>query len=46
LVHGLILDKEVVHAGMPKRKEKARIAVLDAALEVEKPEISDKNKYN
>jgi thermosome len=42
LVHGLILDKEVVHAGMPKRKEKARIAVLDAALEVEKPEISAK----
>ncbi|QKQ99356.1 thermosome subunit [Metallosphaera tengchongensis] len=42
LVHGLVLDKEVVHPGMPKRVEKAKIAVLDAALEVEKPEISAK----
>ncbi|MEM0373219.1 MAG: thermosome subunit alpha [Sulfolobaceae archaeon] len=42
LVHGLVLDKEVVHAGMPRRVEKAKIAVLDAALEVEKPEISAK----
>lgn len=42
LVHGLVLDKEVVHGGMPKRVEKAKIAVLDAALEVEKPEISAK----
>lgn len=42
LVHGLVLDKEVVHPGMPKRVERAKIAVLDAALEVEKPEISAK----
>ena len=42
LVHGLVLDKEVVHPGMPRRVEKAKIAVLDAALEVEKPEISAK----
>ncbi|BCU68518.1 thermosome subunit [Sulfolobales archaeon HS-7] len=42
LIHGLVLDKEVVHPGMPRRVEKAKIAVLDAALEVEKPEISAK----
>jgi thermosome len=40
LVKGIILDKEVVHAGMPKRVEKAKIALLNAALEVEKTEIS------
>ncbi|ARM76550.1 thermosome subunit alpha [Acidianus manzaensis] len=42
LVKGIVLDKEVVHPGMPRRVEKAKIAVLDAALEVEKPEISAK----
>jgi len=40
LVNGIILDKEVVHSGMPKRIEKAKIALLNAALEVEKTEIS------
>ncbi|MEM1532696.1 MAG: thermosome subunit alpha [Desulfurococcaceae archaeon] len=39
LVYGIVLDKEVVHPGMPRRVEKARIALLDAPLEVEKPEI-------
>ncbi|MEM4035907.1 MAG: thermosome subunit beta, partial [Fervidicoccaceae archaeon] len=39
LVDGIILDKEVVHPGMPKRVEKAKIALIDAPLEVEKPEI-------
>ncbi len=39
LVYGIILDKEVVHPGMPKRVEKARIALLDAPLEIEKTEI-------
>ena len=40
LVRGIILDKEVVHAGMPKRVENAKIALLNAALEIEKTEIS------
>ncbi len=40
LVRGIILDKEVVHAGMPKRIEKAQIALVNAALEVEKTEFS------
>ncbi|MCS7128963.1 MAG: thermosome subunit alpha, partial [Desulfurococcaceae archaeon] len=42
LVYGIVLDKEVVHPGMPRRVEKAKIALLDAPLEVEKPEISAK----
>jgi len=40
LIKGLIIDKEVVHPGMPKKMENARIALLDAALEIEKTEIS------
>jgi len=40
LVRGVILDKEVVHAGMPKRVEKAKIALLNASMEVEKTEFS------
>jgi thermosome len=39
LVYGVILDKEVVHPGMPRRVEKARIALIDAPLEIEKTEI-------
>ena len=39
-IKGIILDKEVVHGGMPRRVEKAKIALLNAALEVEKTEIS------
>jgi len=40
LIRGIIVDKEVVHPGMPKKKENAKIALLDSALEIEKPEIS------
>ncbi|MEM2925892.1 MAG: thermosome subunit beta [Candidatus Bathyarchaeia archaeon] len=40
LIKGLIIDKEVVHPGMPKRVENAKIALLDAAMEVEKTEFS------
>ncbi len=42
LITGIILDKEIVHSGMPKRVEKAKIALLDASLENEKPEIDAK----
>jgi thermosome len=42
LVDGIVLDKEVVHPGMPKRVENAYIVLLDAPLEVEKPEITAK----
>ncbi len=40
LIKGIIVDKEVVNPGMPKMKENAKIALLDAALEIEKTEIS------
>jgi thermosome len=40
LVKGLVIDKEVVHSAMPKQVERAKIALLDAALEIEKTEIS------
>ncbi len=39
LVYGVVLDKEVVHPGMPRRVENAKIALIDAPLEIEKPEI-------
>ncbi len=40
LIQGIIIDKEVVNPGMPKVKENAKIALLDATLEIEKTEIS------
>ena len=39
LVKGIIIDKEVVHPGMPKRVENARIALLNCPLEIEKTEF-------
>jgi thermosome len=42
LVNGIVLDKEVVHPGMPKRVENARIALLDTPLEIEKTEFDAK----
>ncbi|HKW05778.1 MAG TPA: thermosome subunit beta [Nitrososphaerales archaeon] len=41
-VKGIILDKEVVHSGMPKRIEKAKIALVNSPLEIEKPEFDAK----
>ncbi|AIC16689.1 thermosome subunit beta [Nitrososphaera viennensis] len=40
LIKGIVLDKEVVHAGMPKRIEGAKIALVNSALEIEKTEMS------
>jgi len=42
LIKGMVLDKEVVHAGMPKRVEKAKIALVNAAFEIEKTEFDAK----
>jgi len=42
LIDGIVLDKEVVHPGMPRRVEKAKIALIDAPLEIEKPDITAK----
>ena len=38
LVRGIIIDKEVVHPGMPKLIKDAKIALLDTALEVKETE--------
>ena len=40
MIDGIVLDKEVVHSGMPTKIEKAKIALVNAALEVEKTEVS------
>ncbi|MGN6350169.1 MAG: thermosome subunit beta [Candidatus Nitrosocosmicus sp.] len=42
LIKGIVLDKEVVHGGMPKRIDKAKIALINSALEIEKTEFDAK----
>ena len=39
LINGIVLDKEIVHSGMAKRMEKAKIALLMRSLEIEKTEL-------
>ena len=46
LIKGIVLDKEVVHSSMPKSITKAKIAVINAALEIEKTEISAEIRIN
>jgi len=40
IIKGIVLDKEVVHSGMPTKIENAKIALLNSALEIEKTEMS------
>lgn len=42
LINGIVIDKEIVHSGMPKRIENAKIALLDTSLENEKTEYDAK----
>jgi len=42
LIKGIVLDKEVVHSGMPKKIDNAKIALLNCALEIEKTEFDAK----
>lgn len=42
LVKGVVIDKEVVHPGMPKMVKEAKIALIDSALEIEKTETDAK----
>src|ERR671921_939877 len=42
LIKGMVLDKEVVHGGMPKRIDNAKIALINSALEIEKTEFDAK----
>ncbi|MCZ6583950.1 MAG: thermosome subunit beta, partial [Thaumarchaeota archaeon] len=46
LIKGIVLDKEIVHSGMPTKIERAKIALLNSALEVEKTEISAEIRIN
>ena len=46
LINGVLIDKEIVHPGMPKRLEKARIALIDTALEIEKTETDARININ
>ncbi|HEY7107821.1 MAG TPA: thermosome subunit beta [Nitrososphaeraceae archaeon] len=46
LIKGIVLDKEVVHGGMPKNVEKAKIALVNSALEIEKTEFDAKININ
>jgi thermosome len=40
LVQGMTLDKEIVHPGMPQKIKNAKIALINASLEVKKTETS------
>ena len=42
LIDGIILDKERVHAGMPRTIKGARIALVNSAIEVKKTEVDAK----
>ncbi len=38
LIKGIVIDKEVVHPGMPKTIKDAKIALIDSALEIKETE--------
>lgn len=42
LVDGIILDKERVHAGMPRSISGAKVALINSAIEVKKTEVDAK----
>jgi thermosome len=42
LVHGMVIDKERLHPNMPKKVTNAKIALLNAAIEIEKTEVDAK----
>lgn len=42
IVEGIVLDKEIVHGGMPKKVENAKIALINTALEINKTETDAK----
>jgi archaeal chaperonin len=46
LVRGLVVDKDFAHAQMPKRVENAKIALVNAKLEIEKTEFDAKININ
>jgi len=46
LVKGIVIDKEVSHPQMPKQVKNAKIALLNAKLEIEKTEFDAKININ
>jgi len=42
IIQGIVLDKEIVHGGMPKKITDAKIALINTALEVSKTETDAK----
>ena len=42
ILQGIVLDKEVVHSGMPKKVTGAKIALINTALEISKTETDAK----
>ncbi|MCX8206657.1 MAG: TCP-1/cpn60 chaperonin family protein [Methanothrix sp.] len=42
LIHGMVIDKERLHPNMPKKVKDARIALLNAPIEIEKTEVDAK----
>jgi len=46
LIKGIVLDKEVVHSGMPKKVTEAKIALINTALEISKTETDAKININ
>ncbi len=46
LIKGIVIDKDRVHNAMPKKVKDAKIALLDAALEIKGPESDTKIEIN
>ena len=46
LVEGIVLDKEKAHSAMPTNVKNAKIALIDAALEIKSPETDTKIQIN
>ena len=44
IIKGIVLDKEIVHSGMPTKIENAKIALVNSALEIEKTELNSEIK--
>lgn len=42
MINGIVLDKEIVHSGMPRKIRNAKIALISAPLEIEKTEFEAK----
>jgi thermosome len=46
LVTGMVIDKEIVHASMPRMVEGAKIALVNSAIEIEKTEFDAEIKID